>query len=403
MEGFVKNLDVLSENHKVEDLFDLTSTVDMFSGFLEETKNFSISAIVSNFGTGKSTLLHLIEQNEKLVNKWVLFDAWKYPEKSNLWEGFVLDFAKQISKETFDEARKKMDGTQNDDKVALLNTVASGIGIFLPGADIIKNLGHFYKTSPARRVFEIQEILVGILNKEEKSSIRIVVEDIDRSGDAGVYFLETLKQFLFEVKASTEKEVRVIVPISTPNFFSKNQSSYFKILDYIQFYDPKPPSVYRLIDSSVKEEYILDAVHKEHLVGFLKELYRAYPSSMTHRILKMILRNANASFVNKLKAGYEPDWRMCVLFEATRYFEKENETGKKMFDSIREQNRLHTNSIFGKFAIAIFDNAKILHENRGFSAFEFVDERKPTPWVSSGGTRVGDPKTYAISSFYIKS
>ena len=48
--------------------------------------------------------------------------------------------------------------------------------------------------------------------KQKAQKVFIVIEDIDQSGDAGTFFLETMKQFLRELE--TKKQVIVIVPMS---------------------------------------------------------------------------------------------------------------------------------------------------------------------------------------------
>lgn len=76
-------------------------------------------------------------------------------------------------------------------------------------------LNHFFETSPARRVDEIQGILTDQIKKSNKDLL-VVVEDIDRSGDSGVFFLETLKQFISNLK--TNNKIVVIVPMSDVSY-----------------------------------------------------------------------------------------------------------------------------------------------------------------------------------------
>src|SRR5690606_1032944 len=87
----------------------------------------------------------------------------------------------------------------------------------------------------ARRVDEIQEIFKEQIQKAD-TDLYVVLEDIDRSGDAGVFFLETLKQFVASL--TTNKKFIVIVPISDASYY-KNLESYLKSIDYFDFFVPE--------------------------------------------------------------------------------------------------------------------------------------------------------------------
>ncbi len=50
----------------------------------------------------------------------------------------------------------------------------------------------------------MQDLLRDLIKKQNKD-IYIIVEDIDRSGDAGVYFLETLQQFISSLDTQEKK------------------------------------------------------------------------------------------------------------------------------------------------------------------------------------------------------
>ena len=74
-----------------------------------------------------------------------------------------------------------------------------------------------FAASPAKRVFEFQEILTAII-KSQKKNIFIVIEDIDRSGDSGIFFLETLKHFLRNLEITVKHRVIAIVPIGDKSY-----------------------------------------------------------------------------------------------------------------------------------------------------------------------------------------
>lgn len=76
---------------------------------------------------------------------------------------------------------------------------------------VIKNFNHFLHTSPAKRTFEIQKILLEQFSNIPEKKLFIIIEDIDRSGDSGIYFLETLSHFLKNEKI--DKKIICIIPI----------------------------------------------------------------------------------------------------------------------------------------------------------------------------------------------
>jgi predicted KAP-like P-loop ATPase len=192
VEGFIGNESLIKESHKMDDLFDVKEQKQSFEKFLDTLDNSAIAGYLGRFGAGKSTLLHQIkkEREKKQEEVWIDFDAWKFPERKELWDGFVLDFAKQIDKKLFNKVKKQIEGNDNRGKKAIFNTFSD-----LSGIKFLKNFESFFDKTPATRIFEIQDIINEAIEKLDKD-IYIVAEDIDRSGKEGLFFLETLSQFL---------------------------------------------------------------------------------------------------------------------------------------------------------------------------------------------------------------
>jgi energy-coupling factor transporter ATP-binding protein EcfA2 len=92
-DGFIKNYDLIQETSHVDDLLDFSKSVSAFSKRLESIGRPAIIGLVGRFGSGKSTMLYQINRLREQEETWVNFDAWKYPERKDLWEGFVLDLA----------------------------------------------------------------------------------------------------------------------------------------------------------------------------------------------------------------------------------------------------------------------------------------------------------------------
>lgn len=81
---------------------------------------------IGEFVRGKSALIHHVKKKraeDSKEEKWIQFEAWSFPERRDLWEGFVLESARQIDATAFGEARESIDCTQNDDVKTLVDIV----------------------------------------------------------------------------------------------------------------------------------------------------------------------------------------------------------------------------------------------------------------------------------------
>ena len=304
---------ILEEDYRCKDFLFFDKIIENFKKRLAQIKNNAIIGLVGKFGSGKSTMLYQLykDKTDKDNEKWINFDAWKFPERKDLWEGFVLEFARKIDKKTFDKVRKIVDGHQNDDKNAFINAIGD---IPIPGFAAIKNITHFFQTSPARRVFEIQEILKGVIKKLNKD-IYIIVEDIDRSGDKGIFFLETLKNFIKENENEFSNKIVVIVPIGDKEFNSKDaKDAYNKILDYRFDFNADKINFSNFIDA------IFDTGQLHSCDFFTEQLNYLFQSSaskyeFTIRDIKRILRLAGNVYEGLSQQETEKiDVRVWILF-----------------------------------------------------------------------------------------
>lgn len=330
---FIKNEKLLQENSNVDDLLNRDSDIIKFSNRIDELHWSTIRWIVWQFWIWKSTLINnvrLHRNNEDHNERWFEFDARKYPDRKDLREWFFLDFAKQVDEKTFEKARKLIDGKQNDDKKTLLNLVWKVI----PWWDAISELSYFFNTSPAKRVFEIQELFNKLIKKVKEDKIIIVIEDIDRSWDAGIFFLETLKQFI--TKNEFWKEILIIMPLWTDEYYS-HLDSYLKPIDYFDFFNPWIPNLERFIKEIFIEEIISDKRSFQPLQEFLEWLFIYYPNEINFRKLKLIIRKSNQNHVMmfwKYDDLFELDRRLNIVFEVMKFIWFDD-SKKSLFEQMR--------------------------------------------------------------------
>ena len=349
MESFIKNPRLLDETIADEDLLDFSSQRIIFGEKLNRI-NAGLIGLVADFGKGKSSLIHQVKLSRKgMDERWVDFEAWDMPERRELWEGFVLTMARNIDPKTFEQVRKSIDGTKNNDKKTLVNTLGD-----IPGLAVIKNLNHFLDTSPARRVFEIQEILIKLINEKcKESKIIVVAEDIDRSGPNGIFFIETLKSFI--KNSPLEKKITVITPIAEKSFFD-NQESYLKCLDVVEFLDFSQIKLTKFFESILAADLSSNHLYVQLMSDFFERLLIQYPDT-TLRKIKLILRKAMISYELQEEAGFCPDWRVTILFEASKFFKREGKV-ISFFDEFKYKKIVPQSLVFASFLAVVMSQQK---------------------------------------------
>jgi len=362
--GFIKNYDLIQEDCKVDDLLDFSDSINAFSNRLDSIKTPSIIGLVGKFGSGKSTMLYQIQKQNEEKEKWIIFDAWKYPDRKDLWEGFVLDFADQLGERK--KTQSAIDGKDKKTKIIdCIKPIASKLtlGVAEPFAELLK-------TSPAKRVFEIQEILKRIIENHE-GPIRIVVEDVDRSGDAGIYFLETMKQFLRDTNVN--QNIIVIVPIGDEKYKGKSDS-YHKCLDYIDQFQPSIKGLSKFVEEIVDDNLFVGQfsytdgrtawtgeARKGQLSSFFEEILRR--QLCTIRELKQILRHADLIFKQQTLEGYEPDFRVTICFEIAKHHYVNEDSNLTWFENIRKHHNIPTNNIYAIFMRVMIDNITSIYKD----------------------------------------
>ena len=362
---FIKKPELIEENYQVDDLLDFSTIIDKFKKRIYSINKNSIVGLKGPYGSGKSTMLYQIYKdnininNEKeikqLTERWFVFDAWQYPERKDLWEGFVLDMARQYDKELFNQIRNKIDGTTARSIKILGKAAIDAISIKCPPVSFFKNFINLFQTSPIKRVYDIQDLLLDIINKIDKD-IFIVIEDIDRSGDMGVYFLETLKHFIKNQEEKLKHKIIIIVPVGEEIWGKdgdkKIQDSYLKILDLTVQFNPADINLShfikeiidinylselmdRLLKAGKTENNILDNIEPEIIIYHLRHLFESMilkEKQTTIRDIKNILRKSESNFSSLEKPHQQfVDIRILILFTAIEYFYQKEKYDKYIF------------------------------------------------------------------------
>ena len=348
---FIKNKKLLEENARTENLIDLSVEIERFSTKIDHIEFSSIVWFIWKFWSWKSNFLNQIKTKYSEDSKWFDFDAWKYPDRSNLWENFILEFARQIDQKTFDKVIKQVDWTIDEDKKTLINTFWD-----IPWLSVIKNFNHFLKTSPAKRNFEVENLLVELIMKVWKKNIYIIVEDIDRSWDNWIFFLETLNYFL--KTNEIEKRIIVIVPIWQENYTKPEMIlSYSKSLDYDHSYSLREIRLVKFVETLFIAEINNDRYIKWQVISFLEWIFKEFPDQTTMRKIKYILRNANSNYIYLFKKYWEwIDWRLSLVFETAKHIEQLSEEDSYFNTWKRKWVIWWSDSIFSAMIDCVFAN-----------------------------------------------
>lgn len=362
MNDFIANPSLLDERVSDEDHFDLSEHISSLSQKIDQLDTSSMIGIVAEYGKGKSTLIKQVEKSRtdrKNTENWLEFEAWKTPGRKELWETFVIDLARQIDKKAFSSAIAELNGTKGEGKKLGINTAVDITKFLTAGIvnlDFAKNLNHFMNTSPARRVFEIQDILKKVISQFKGDRLVIVIEDVDRSGEDGIYFIETLRQFIRDIGPELDKKLIIILPIAETSFFN-SEESYLKCLDVIQFLEYEEQKYENFLRKLLNPEMANDSSIKQ-LSDFFILLSREYLDT-TMRKIKLILRRAQMNYHLLINEGYSPDWRVCVALQASKFFRefvlinKAREEKESFFTGFLKTRAVSKNSLFAVYLATI--------------------------------------------------
>ena len=350
--GFIKDLALLDEKIADTDFLDIGKSVEELHQKIISFDKNSFLGIVGAFGVGKSTLIEKVKlkhcSEENTTDTWIHFDAWQFPARKELWDGLILDTAKQVGK--LENTKRHLEGNRHQDTSLVVNIGMTVAKIFSPIlSPAIEMAGdgakYFLQETPARRVFEMQEVFTALLSTIDSQRIVFVLEDVDRSGSDGLFFLETFKQFLNNTKL--EKRVIVLVPISNDSYYT-HLDTYLKCLDYVEFYGKSPKD----LGLFVEKFYVKDLpLRNEILASLLSEIYRTYPD-MTLRKIKLILRQANLNYIEFTRLECKPSSLVCIAVEVAKYIIKNVSDNTSYFQEWKRSSTIHADSVLYKLILA---------------------------------------------------
>ena len=219
--------------------------------------------------------------NTKRLN----FDARKYPERKDLRENFILDIAQQLPENSEQIFLNKLKWKPDNYFSALINDWINKL------TEAIPCFREYVFNKEKRELSVIEELLKEILitihigeNWKPNQTIYIVIEDIDRSWDAWVYFLQTLNYFLKKIKLWEGLKVIAIATIWNEECI-KNIESYLKCIDFIHNSPIISYSYWEML-----RYYLDENCCDSNLIEFINYIWKKF-NGFTPRILKHILRD----------------------------------------------------------------------------------------------------------------
>lgn len=389
---------------------------------LERIDQSAVVALVGDYGTGKSTALYGVQQvDQDEQHKWLQFDAWRYPERKGLWDGLVIEVAKQLGQDK--KVVRRVDGNKSmlGRWGGIVGEIFSQFGDNLPKLEADK-LGEvdpkaagkvaaitgkaeaIFGKSPVKRVYELERIFADILVSIDAETIYIVVEDVDRSGSDGLHFLETLNFFIKnnEQVAKSDKKIIVIAPIATANYL-ESKDSYYKCVDVALDFAPQIKSAKEFIEKVLSDEALGGASHPflENIEAFTIGLFDSNIYKMNIRKLKAIIRQTNLRYESMRQQFNNVDWRGVFVFETMRNIPAGDGSTKTLFDqTIKGHSQTNSQNIFTGLLMTIQDPQQPIYIYK-YANRHLPEDRQFNPRIASYKFLEYNPQSHGDTSVWI--
>lgn len=288
MEELIKNKKELEEDYREHDLLNRDEKIiDYLTRKLDNIQNSSIVWLVWPFWCGKTTFIKQVIEHDEMdkSTKWLNFDARKYPERKDLWENFILDMAKYL----WEEWERKV---INEFRWKSINIFDASIKDWISCiTGFIPHIRDYIFDREKRELEVVEELLKEIFiaihvweDWNPISTIYIVIEDIDRSWDSWVYFLQTLNFFL--KKINLWKWLKVVALATIGNVeYRGSLDSYLKCIDYVHNFPVVQYNYRPMIDYFLSNE-----CYNSSTIDFINYIWSHF-EWFTPRTLKHILRD----------------------------------------------------------------------------------------------------------------
>lgn len=358
----INNLFNLREDIRSNDYMQWDTYTANYKTKLESISFSWVIWLVWPFGCGKTTFVNQLKEDWEW---WINFEAWKYPERKDLWENFILETATQIWEKDFNEIEKIIDGKQHNDirtlfKILNLIPIVKDLG----WEAISKGIDHFFTPAPLTRVYQFQNLLENILLEKIKHHdiIFIVIEDIDRSWDHWVYFLETLSFFLKNLKLPEGKKILAVATIWSKEFL-ENKDSYLKALDHIHNFPVK-----KFDFKNILQNFVDMRVGYNPAIAWFNYIWERFKDQFTIRDIKHILREANLILEKRGKWLNTPNiWTyFCVLigFLTAKYiFTEKNGRRISYLDLWKSNQGVIEGDFFQSYFFSLHQGKSFLQED----------------------------------------
>ena len=321
-----------------------------------DQKKPSVVAYLAPYGSGKSVVLKNAIKGLPDSYKVVEYDIWQCSDEKDIWENFLIQFLSKVENKAPNKIIDEIDGTKLKWKNLLLfglfYIIISGVVWFIFGNPqnwlmafvksfliyaapvflVLAGINKFFPVYESRMktLFQYEDKIKQKVLKD-RSPVVIILEDIDRSGDTGYKFLETLKCFF----ASNIKNVPIMVICPQKNLsfgsIEYGRDDYWASVDRlersIKIYDDV---VYGVMAKKISPEYANELLTKAgctdqkliDVVGLLINTC-SNESLITMRSLAFLLRNT-ASFI---ESDQMADPALVFFFLSYKFLDSKNGVG----------------------------------------------------------------------------
>lgn len=327
------NIDILEETIHHQESFFEEDVIERFLQNIESTPRSWIIGLLWPYWCGKSTFLEEVKRYDTSWNIWVQFDARQYPDRKELRDGFVIQFTQQVLEKKYEDVVADIDGKKNKKEQWISRALTILQGITWLATSVVKwltanqveldwvssipeTLKDLYAVDKRKvsRIFEYEAILSDVLKSKnidtqigkftDIKTIYVIAEDIDRSWEEWLLFLETLKSFIDRYyKQSTYSLYNLIIicPIAKESW-QKDMSRYMKVLRWYENF-----LIYQSKDIESFVEKLKLTKEKDEFNAVLQMVKRIVKNcNYNFRYVKFILRQMIFTnfFAKRLETNY---------------------------------------------------------------------------------------------------